>query len=235
LRTEDGNIQGYGQANVIALLKALRGDLRSLDFSGLAIRGAYVQGVQMQDATLAGAVMRECVFTEDFDAITAMAISRSGRFWAALSRRGEVRVWREEGKRLHLAWQAHTDMTLALALSPDEHTLSSGSEDGSVKLWDVERGPCSGRAGTRRSPCAWLLPPMAACSPVEARMAPCGFGRLRWARLWRTSRIRAQSSRWPGARMARSSPAGVMMAPSLCGRLPLARCSGSWQDIREPS
>src|SRR6266851_6158752 len=122
LRTEDGNRQGYGPANVISLLKALRSDLRGLDLSRLAIRGAYLQGVEMQDATLSGALMRECVFTEAFDAITAVAISRSGWYWAALSRRGDMRVWREEGKRLHLAWQAHTNTTLALALSPDEHT-----------------------------------------------------------------------------------------------------------------
>ena len=88
VRTEDGNSQGYGPANVISLLKALRSDLRGLDLSRLAIRGAYLQGVQMQDATLAGAVMRECVLSEDFDAITAVAISKSGKFWAALSRRG---------------------------------------------------------------------------------------------------------------------------------------------------
>jgi len=140
LRTEDGDSQGYGPANVIALLKALQSDLRGLDLSRLAIREAYLQGVQMQDATLAGAVMRECVFSEDFDAITAVAISKSGKFWAALSRRGEMRLWREVGQILHLAWQAHTNTTLALALSPDEHTLASGSEDGSVKLWDVASG-----------------------------------------------------------------------------------------------
>ena len=137
-RTEDGNSQGYGPANVISLLKALRSDLRGLDLSRLAIRGAYLQGVEMQDTTLAGAVMRESILSESFDAITAVAISRSGQNWAAISRRGEVRVWREEGKLLHLAWQAHTDTTLALAFSPDEHTLASGSDDGSVKLWEVE-------------------------------------------------------------------------------------------------
>jgi WD40 repeat protein/transcriptional regulator with XRE-family HTH domain len=140
MRTEDGTSQGYAPANVIALLKELRGDLRSLDLSRLAIRGAYLQGVEMQDTTLAGAVMRECVFAETFDAITAVVISRSGQYWAALSRRGEVRVWREGGKLLHLAWQAHSDTSLALALSPDEHALASASEDGSVKLWDVESG-----------------------------------------------------------------------------------------------
>jgi len=140
VRTEDGNSQGYGPANVVALLKALRGDLRGLDLSQLAIRGAYLQGIEMQDANLCGALMRECVFTEPFDEITDVAISESGQSWAALSRRGEVRVWREQGKRLHRAWQAHSDTAFAFALSPDEHTLASGSVDGSVKLWDVESG-----------------------------------------------------------------------------------------------
>jgi hypothetical protein len=102
-RTEDGTSQGYGPANVIAQLKALRGHLRGLDLSRLAIRGAYLQRAERQDAHLSGAVMRECVFTEAFDAITAVAISESGRDFAAISRRGEVRVWREEGKLLHLA------------------------------------------------------------------------------------------------------------------------------------
>src|SRR6266566_4610877 len=54
-RTEDAAIQGYGPANVISLLKALRGHLRGLDLSRLAIRGAYLQGVEMQDANLSGA------------------------------------------------------------------------------------------------------------------------------------------------------------------------------------
>ncbi len=71
-----GHSQGYGPANVITLLKELRGHLRGLDLSRLAIRGAYLQGVEMQDTTLAGALMRECVFTETFDAITAVVISQ---------------------------------------------------------------------------------------------------------------------------------------------------------------
>ena len=90
--------------------------------------------------SLPGRLLRECVFTETFDAIMAVAISRSGQYWAAGSKRGEVRVWREAGQTLHLVWQAHTDIVLALAFSPDGRTLASGSWDGAVKLWDVERG-----------------------------------------------------------------------------------------------
>jgi WD40 repeat protein/transcriptional regulator with XRE-family HTH domain len=158
-RTEDGNRQGYGPANVISLLKSLRSDLRGLDLSRLAIRGAYLQGVGMQDANLSGALLRECVFSDAFDAITAVAISSSGQDWAALSRRGEVRVWREEGKMLHLVWQAHTDMTFALALSPDEHTLASGSTDCSVKLWEVESGALLGSGWhTQGTTCLALSP-----------------------------------------------------------------------------
>ncbi len=139
-RTEDEATQSYGPANVITLLTALRGHLRGLDLSRLAIRGAYLQGVELQDATLSGALLQECVLTEAFDGIWAVAISQSGQYWVAAGRRGEVRVWREGGQILHLAWQAHTDMATFLAFSPDERLLASGSADGSVKLWDVESG-----------------------------------------------------------------------------------------------
>jgi WD40 repeat protein/transcriptional regulator with XRE-family HTH domain len=139
-RAEDAATQGYGPANVITLLKELRGHLRGLDLSRLSIRGAYLQGVEMQDTSLAGARLEESVLTEAFDAITTVAISPSGQYWATGGRRGRVWVWRETGHTLHLALQAHTDVVWALAFSPDERTLASGCLDGSLKLWEVESG-----------------------------------------------------------------------------------------------
>jgi WD40 repeat protein/transcriptional regulator with XRE-family HTH domain len=148
LRERADYAQGYGPANLLALLREERGHLRGLDLSRLAIRGASLQGVELQDATLAHALMRECAWTETFDAIWAVAISSSGQYWAAGSKRGEVRVGRVErgkaGQTLHLVWQAHTDIVLTtagqLAFSPDERTLASGGHGGSLKLWDVESG-----------------------------------------------------------------------------------------------
>ena len=61
-RYENAATQGYGPANVITLLKALRGHLRGLNLSRLSIRGAYLQGAELQDANLTGAQLEECVW-----------------------------------------------------------------------------------------------------------------------------------------------------------------------------
>jgi WD40 repeat protein len=175
-RAEDAATQGYGPANVIILLIALRGHLRSLDLSRLSIRGAYLQGVQMQDASLSGALLQECVFTETFDAIIAVVTSLTGQYWAAGSKRGEVRVWLEGGQILHLAWQAHTDQTYGLAFSPDERMLASGSLDGSVKLWDVETGTLLW-SGWQTQGTVWL-----AFAPDGSLLASGGFEGT--VRLW---------------------------------------------------
>lgn len=57
------------------------------------LRDVHLQGIEMQDANLSGARLEESVFRETFDVITAVAISRSGHYWAASGRRVEVRVW----------------------------------------------------------------------------------------------------------------------------------------------
>ncbi|TME09402.1 MAG: XRE family transcriptional regulator, partial [Chloroflexi bacterium] len=139
-RAEDAAKEGYGPANVITLLKVLRGHLRGLDLSRLSILGAYLQGVELQDANLAESLLQECVLDESFDAIWSVAASSPGQYCAVGSRRGEVRVWKERGRLLHLVWQAHTDVVSTLAFSPDGSSLASGSWDGTLKLWNLQSG-----------------------------------------------------------------------------------------------
>jgi WD40 repeat protein len=134
------NEQGYGPANLVTLLRIHQGNLRGLDLSNLALRAAYLQGVEMQDATLAKAIIKDSNFTETFDAIWAVAISGSGQYWAASIGRGEVRVWEAVNGRLHLIWQLHDNMIRALAFSPDSRGLAIGSMDGTIQLWDVTNG-----------------------------------------------------------------------------------------------
>jgi len=101
LRERAEDAQEYGSANLVALLRRLRGDLRGLDLSRLALRGVYLQGVEMQDATLAGATFQDSVFTELLDDIAAVAMSRNGQYWAAANWGGKVLVWAEAGRTLH--------------------------------------------------------------------------------------------------------------------------------------
>src|SRR5207248_883847 len=67
LRSWNQDAQGYGPANLVTLWRVLRGNLRGLDVSRLVLRGVYWQGVELQDANLSGALLRECVLTETFD------------------------------------------------------------------------------------------------------------------------------------------------------------------------
>src|SRR5260370_41589816 len=85
------------------------------------------------------------VFTESFDSPWSVATISHGHYWAMGSRRGGACVWRDDGKTLDLAWQAHTAAVQALAFSPDEQTLATGSWDGAIKLWDLVNGALSGR------------------------------------------------------------------------------------------
>src|SRR6266852_4387088 len=138
LRQREDSAQGYGPANLLALLRELRGHLRGLDLSHLVLRSAYLQEVEMQDTTLAGAMLQDCVWMSTFGSIWAVAISHEGKYWAAGNRRGEVWVWADQ--TLHQVWQAHTDIVPFLSFSPDGLRLASGSYDGMVKVWEVERG-----------------------------------------------------------------------------------------------
>src|SRR5262249_13678310 len=66
--------QGYGPGNVVNLLRLLRGDLRAIDLSRLALRQLYLQGVDAQDASLVGAHLTEVILAEAFAYPTAVAL-----------------------------------------------------------------------------------------------------------------------------------------------------------------
>jgi len=133
--------QGYGPANLLALLKLLQGHLRRLDLSYLALRSVYLQGIDMQDASLNGAKLQDSSFTTPFDSINAVAISSSGNYWAGSCRRGEVWLWAARGLTLQRVWIAHVDTIPAMSFSHDERILATcGGWDCTIKLWDVATG-----------------------------------------------------------------------------------------------
>jgi WD40 repeat protein len=129
---------GFGPGNVGNLLRVLRGNLRAADLSRLVMRQVYLQGVDAQDATLAGARLIESVFTEAFVYATAIALSADGAFLAAGAPSGEVRVWGTSDRTLVGVAQGHADMVVGLAFSEDGRFLTSCDRGGGLRLWATD-------------------------------------------------------------------------------------------------
>ncbi|HMA34253.1 MAG TPA: helix-turn-helix domain-containing protein [Chloroflexia bacterium] len=132
--------QGYGPGNVVNLLRLLRGDLRGLDLSHLAIRQAYLQEVAAQDASLAGAELHQAVLVEAFHYPMSVALSADGAYLAAGTTAGELCLWRVADRTPLLSVHGHTGLVWGVALSADGQLVASGSYDGTVKLWDAASG-----------------------------------------------------------------------------------------------
>ena len=132
--------QGYGPGNVVNLLRLLRGDLRGLDLSHLAIRQAYLAEVDAQYARLVDAHLAETILAEAFVFPGSVALSDDGALLAAGTTTGQVWLWRVADRTLQMTLEGHTGPVFAVALSADGHLLASGQGDGTVRLWDTSTG-----------------------------------------------------------------------------------------------
>ncbi len=135
LRGQRDEHQGYAPANLLALLRTLRGDLSGLDLHQLSLRNANLRGVNLRDTSLAGATLRDAAFTEASDAIWAMAFSRQGTYWAGGTRQGQALMWLYSKRRIQLTWRAHHSVVAAIGFSPNEQYLATAGWDGVIKMW----------------------------------------------------------------------------------------------------
>jgi WD40 repeat protein/transcriptional regulator with XRE-family HTH domain len=132
--------QGFGPGNAVNLLRLLRGDLRGLDLSGLALKQSYLAGVDAQDSRLSDADLSYAVLTEAFSFPLSVALSGDGSLLVAGTSGGELCVWRVADRTPLFVLQAHAGPIHRVAVSEDMRLLASASEDGTVALWDVSTG-----------------------------------------------------------------------------------------------
>lgn len=133
---------GYTAGNTLNLLRQLGHDLAGADFSRVSIWRAFLQGIDLHRVSLAGADVRETVFTEAFSSVVALGLSPDGTLLAAGADSGEIYLWRcRDFKRL-FTLKGHNDWVRSVAFSPDGRLLASASSDKTIRLWDVLTGDC---------------------------------------------------------------------------------------------
>ncbi len=143
---------GYAGGNCLNLLSYLKKTLSRSDFSHMIINQAYLQGVELHEVNFMHSHFENTVFTETFGSIFSVAFSSDGRFLAAGSVGGEIRVWQvEDGTqftttgRTNLLWSVSDpsdDWVWSVTFSPDGSTLASGNDNNTIKLWDAKTGEC---------------------------------------------------------------------------------------------
>lgn len=83
--------------------------------------------------------------------VRVVIFSQDSKFLVAGCRDGTVQFWGTDGKLLH-EWAAHRGSVWCLKVDPTGRVLASGSDDRTVKFWDVASRTCLGTfAGHRGS------------------------------------------------------------------------------------
>ncbi len=140
---------GYVAGNILNILSQLKVDLTGYDFSHLSVWQAYLQDTSLQKVNFARADLTKSVFAETLSSITSVAFSSDGELLATCDVNCEVRLWEIKDVQIRYiaSLQGHTNWVHSVAFSPvssskPEGMIASGSEDQTVRIWDISTGEC---------------------------------------------------------------------------------------------
>lgn len=130
---------GYATGNILNLLREIKIDLSDYDFSGLVIRQAYLQDMELHKVNFKNSTFAKVVFTEYFSSILSVAFHPDGKILATGDADGEIHLWSVDNLQPLLRIKAHSSWVRSVAFSSDGNILASGSDDQLVKLWNTSK------------------------------------------------------------------------------------------------
>ncbi|WP_407896811.1 NB-ARC domain-containing protein [Scytonema sp. NUACC26] len=140
---------GYVAGNILNILSQLKIDLTGYDFSHLTVWQAYLQDTCLQKVNFTGADLAKSVFAETLSSVTSVAFSSDGELLATSDVNCEVRLWEIKDVQIRYiaSLKGHTNWVHSVAFSPvssskPEGMIASGSEDQTVRIWDISKGEC---------------------------------------------------------------------------------------------
>ncbi|MBD2122585.1 NB-ARC domain-containing protein [Trichocoleus sp. FACHB-262] len=142
LQNQSLSFTGYGGGNLLNLFRQLETNLAGYDFSGLKIRQAYLQDVNLHEVNFAQAEFIHCVFAATFGGITSVAFNADGQLLATSDTNGDIHIWRATNSKQMVACKGHNSWVWAVAFNQDSRILASCGQDHTVRLWNVETGQC---------------------------------------------------------------------------------------------
>ncbi|XHX79991.1 MAG: NB-ARC domain-containing protein [Stenomitos frigidus ULC029] len=142
LRANVAHQPNYGAGNLLNLCCELETDLTGYDFSGLSIRQAHLQAVNLHQVNFTDAAFEHCAFASTFGGVTSVAFSADGNQLATSDTNGSIQIWNlADGKQLALC-TGHNSWVWSIVYSPSQPLLASCGQDHQVRLWDSRSGQC---------------------------------------------------------------------------------------------
>ncbi|PSB61931.1 hypothetical protein C7B61_15230, partial [filamentous cyanobacterium CCP1] len=120
--------------------------LEHYDFSNLDLRQAYLQNIRLRDVNCQNAELSTTLFTDIIGDVFAVCCDAGGNFLAAGDTEGKIHVWQflphSKTVTKYRSWQGHTSGIRTVAFHPENQVLMSGSDDRTIKRWDIHTGQC---------------------------------------------------------------------------------------------
>ena len=130
----------YGGGNLLNLLRHFQIDLTGLNFAGMSMWQADLQGAILHDVDFSGADFSRTLTNCTLGYIFSMAFSPNSQIFVTGASSGQICLWQVGSRELISKFEGHQGWVWSLAFSPDGQILASGSQDSTIRLWHVQTG-----------------------------------------------------------------------------------------------